>query len=719
MTSHRHNLPASPEATANSSAHAIADTVDREIPGELATRDPTSPDRHTPIPKESPQARAPHAQRDSTPLELNPAADAPTAADNLPVAREEDWREASARAGICQQFLELTRAPHHLTTNAAAALLGKAPAYFSGVESMLARYQRGGVAALLPRRRETGAKATFDVPAWFIPAARFFWLIINANRHGGSVPEAVRRVISLPHLPCGWKKTDTARFLRHLALDAPPHCPVELRERILAREKAGQALLPPRLAQQITSTRAAVMQFRNANEADLTYRSAPGSLMWNHAAGAAARDFLRALDEVEADDGTINFPVCVPWTMGGCPTSDKYGVKVGRFQFLRPIDKGTRYRPGYVYVARPSGSYRREDVLALMRMVCRSMGIPRRWVFEQGVWKSHMVVDAAKLLGSQVRTVFSPRSKAIVEGGFNQDWKKLSVHFPGADVGRFMGETEEANALLVKCQRGTADPRQHFPMLATALGAFSEITREQNASTINSAQYGRWIPEQRLAEQLAERPARQLDPASDWIFSPYVREWTVRGMLVGGKVPLFEELSVPFDFSAPWLSQYHGHRVRLHFDPSEPRCAAKVVLLENCGPRRAGDVLGDALQINETAGYARLVMGWGDDPVSQGLKLKQQAASAMRREVRAVMPRCSPTPGEGGQSSIGESEMRDGLGNKATITHGGAGSQISNPAIKNPVRMPATESFDYSDEERQRAREAIARHKRDNAHLFT
>lgn len=714
MTPHRQNLPASPEATA-APANAISLIKARNEPCELATQDSSSPDSHASIPDDSANARAPLANADSTPSNLNSPADAPTAGHTF---SEAEWREADERAGVCKAFIELTGAPQHLTMNAAAALLGKSPSFFSGTESMLAKFQRDGVAGLLPRRRECGAKASFEVPAWFIPAARFFWLLINANCHGGSVPEAVRRVISLPNLPCGWKKNDVARFLRALDVTEPPVCPVELRERILARERAGQPLIPARLAQQIPISRAAVGQFRNGTEAGLTHLNAPGTMMWNRGPGSAEREFTRAGDVVEADDGTINFPVCIPWTMGGCPTSDKFGVKIGRFQFLRPIDAGSRFRPGYVYVARPRGSYRREDVLALMRMVARhpKFGIPRAWRFERGTWESHMVKDAVTLLGSQLQTVYSPRQKPFVEGGFNQDWKKLSVHFPGADVGRFMGETEEANTLLTKCKAGTEDPRKHFPMLATALAAFDEITREQNSTPVNSAQYGRWIPEERLTQHLAERPLPRLDPNSEWIFSPFVREWTVRGMLVGGKVPLFEELSVPFDFSAPWLSQFHGHRVRLHFDPSEPRCAAKVVLLENCGTRRAGDVLGDALMINEVAGYARLVMGWGDDPTSLGRKLKQQAASAMRREVRAVLPRNGP--------STGESEMRDGLGNKAVVTHDGekshgdteTRSETTSPSVPPCLRgQPEAPTAD----ELARMRDDVARFERDNAHLFT
>lgn len=545
---------------------------------------------------------------------------------------------------------------------------------------MLALYQRAiaegrsPVTELLPRRRASGAKPSFIVPDWFVPAARFFYLLANRTWNSGSVPEAIRRVICLPNLPAGWDTRTKSRFLKALStansdLSQPPTCPPALRELILARERDGKPLVPERLARQITASQATVRQHRNPTEAGLGMLNAPGSMMWTTDPRTGERSFIRAGDFIEADDGTINFPVCVPWTMGGCPCSDKFGVKVGRFQFLRPVDAGSRFRPGYLYVARPSGSYRREDVLALMRMVCRAIGVPRAWRFERGTWESKMVTEAVRLLGSQLQTVYSPRQKPFVEGGFNQDWTKLSVHFPRADIGRFMGETEEANDLLTKCKRGGEDPRNHFPLLDTALRAFDQITREENATPVHSANYGSWIPEERLRAHLAENPLRPLDAESEWIFSPFVREWTVKGITVGGRVPLFEEVSVPFDFSAPWLPQFHGKKVRVHFDPTEARCSAEIVLLEDHLTWKRGDVIsrlpghGPAMQVNETTGYVRLVMGWGDDPASLGRRLRQQAAAAMRREVRSILPN--------GRAGAGESELRDGLGQKAVMNHGG------------------------------------------------
>jgi hypothetical protein len=583
---------------------------------------------------------------------------------------------------LCHRFDELRSTG--LSLSQAARALGKSPSWFSGSGSMYERWRAEGSTGLVNRASDKAHPRLFQVPTWFVPAARFFWLSSNRNWKDGSVPEAIRRTISLPLLPQGWDRPTRGRLLKSLGLDQVPECPEHLRELILARQKAGRPLVPDRLARQIRASEAAMRTHRHRKEAALDYYSAPGTTMWNDRG-----EFYRAGDLVEADDGTINFPVVIPWTIGGCPCSDKWGVKVGRFQWLRTRDVGSRYRPGYVYTARPRSSYRGEDVLALVRSVCRAHGIPRGWRLERGVWESRLVAGALKLLGCETQHVWSPHQKPFIEGGFDQDWTKLSVQFPGCDLGRFAGDTAEANQFLQACRAGAHDPRRYFPTLGQAIAAFDQITAEENATPIQSALYGRWVPSERWAEQLDKNPLRPLDPANEWMFSPYIRDWKVKGMLVGGRVPLFEGLSVPFDFSSGWLCELHGARVRCYFDPSEPTCSATVVLLQDWGTHKAGEVLGAAPQINQVAGYARLVLGWGDDPAGAGRRARQVAAAAVRREIRTILP--------AGDHGPATSEERDGLSTVTRIeshrpdttqdTPSGRGSSVpptTEPAARSP-----------------------------------
>lgn len=654
--------------------------------------------------------------------EIKPVARAATA----PNATDADWQEARARALLCDEFIRLTEL-EHFSLVGAAKRLGKSPSLFSGPDSMLSRYLGGGVAALLPSRREPLKQKTGDLTKqiealdWFIKAARWFYLNTNRTNETGSVPEAIRRTISLPNLPSGWSHAIRHRFVRamqsgnHEPLKSDstvpefqiPSCPVGLREAILARQAAGMPLVPERIARQITVNPVTIRTKRHATNSALDYLSAPGALFFITDKTSGERRPPLVGEVIEADDATINFPVCVPWTLGGDPCSEKFGVKVGRFQWLVCVDAASRYVTAWTYVMRPRSSYRAEDALALMRAHCLQHGIPGQWRFEQGVWKSNLVKLAIAGIGSDLHTVWSPHQKPYIEGLFNTLWTKLSVHFPDADVGRFRGETEEACALLTACQRGQRDPRRHFPMLSSALGAFDEVIREKQNTPVTS-DVGRWVPSERWS---ARTPCRPLDGETEWLFSPYVREWTVKGMVVGGRVPLFEDLSVPFDFAADWLPQYHGARVRAHFNPLAPKCSAMLVLAEPFQNRPTGTVLGLAKQINEIAGYARLVLGWADDNSADGWLARQRAAAAMRREVRAV---------NGDGRGYQHSEERDGVAAVTTLERGVRNAET---AIETPAPIPASDlrplTSEFAPVDRTARLREIEEYERQNAHLFT
>lgn len=634
-----------------------------------------------------------------------PLPDRDNSPDNFKsVSKETDFHEAQVSANLCREWVRLKEV-EHFSGNQAAKALGKSPGWFS---INVPKFTREGIAAFLPERRELGAmrKLFCDLPAWFLPVARFYYLNTNLTSTRGSVPEAIRCTISMPQCPpsvqrrlikvCmnnGWRPVNGEKL---------PECPAALREDILLRAKSGKPLLPESITKQITVAAPFVKQHRNPTDAGLNYISAAGTQMWIQNADSGEKIFIRGGDVVECDDATINFPVCIPWTIRGCACSERYEVNLGRFQWLVAIDAGSRRVLGYVYSARPKSSYRGEDVLALMRCVARQHGIPRVWRLEKGVWKSNLVENAVRAMGSARISVHSPHAKPFIEGLFNKLWTKLSVWFPEASVGRFQGENEEANRLLTACQAGHQDPRKHFPMLADVIAAFNAVIEEHNASIIRSDNYGEWVPHERWDRDTAARPLPALIPESEWIFSPFVRTWTVQGANVGGKVPLMDGVSVPYIFSAPFLLHFHGAKVRAHFDPSEPRCFATIVLAQAFGNHRAGEVLGVAQQINETTAYIRLVMGYGDDSPHSGIDARRQASSALRREVRGIngpskvgtggpaVPGREEVPGrlvrtdENGPSSraaeaslpaekslpYSESEQRDGLGQVQRISSG-------------------------------------------------
>jgi hypothetical protein len=557
------------------------------------------------------------------------------------------------RAAITMLALEMIESGKSLRE--AAADLGVALASLS---RWVAAVRREGLAGLAPKPR--GRRANCDLSRairslpWFIPAARFFYLHTNRARGQGSVPEALRRVIALPELPVGWSDAVRARFLKSIGLAEVPACPEDLRAEI-AQRLAGHWPVPFSIAREIRIAPALVRWHRNPREESLRLE-APGALFFIREGDA--RRPVRPGEVIEADDATINFPVIVPWELGGDPCSDRWGCRVGRFQLLLAVDAASRFVPAWEYVIRPRSSYRAEDILALMHAHVVEHGAPRAWRFEQGAWKSKLVQHAARAVGSKLVTVFNPHSKAFVEGLINPLWTKLSVQFPDAQLGRFRGEHREAALELEAVRRGHRDPRGLFPDVNTALRAIEAVIAEKNATPVRS-DVGQWIPRERW-EQRERRVQMVFD---DWMFAPFVREWKVRGCLVGGRVRIFEDLAVPFDFSAPWLHEFDGARVRCHFNPYADKCRAMLVLLESRGSHRAGDQLGYADQVNEIAGYTRLVLGWGEDPAEAGRLAKQQAAAAMRREVRAVA-----ATGRG----FARSEARDGVARAAVLDRDGS-----------------------------------------------
>lgn len=582
---------------------------------------------------------------------------------------------AQTRVNLCQRFLELTERDG-LSKNQAAFELGKSPSYFSGPDSMLARYQRDGLAGLQPVQSATvtvgDLTAQLESLPWFYPAARFFYLLSNHRKDGGSVPEAIRRVISLPNVPTGWTKSMVTRFLKVInqASSPSPRCdsesngervgarclpafPAVLRETILSREMSGGELVPERVAKQIRVNASTIKQFRSPREWSLANQSAPGSQRRYFNRATSQREIMLAGDWFGGDDATPGIAVCVPCNEVITPASEKFKVLLGRFQWLAFHDARTDKLLAWDYVVRPRGSYRAEDILTGMGATVRAHGIPAQgFQFEGGSWNSKLVKQAIELLGCQHWRTYSPHQKAI-EAVFNKVWTRLSVQFPHADMGRYRNENESNCKLYEACKKGDKDPRRYFPTLKTVVDVFETEVAGHNGHKIFSADYGQWIPDQLFASAINERPLRPFSVDMGWIFSPFSVERSVRGMTVRCRVPMFEDFSVPFDFGADWLPKYNGQKVRLHFNPRQPKCVAKVVLVAT------GAVLGNAQLIGETAGHIRYILDWATDDQRAGYLQRQRVAHFVRRETRAI--------GAHGRVEYSSSEERDGLGSVITL----------------------------------------------------
>lgn len=487
---------------------------------------------------------------------------------------------------------------------------------------------------LAPRTASCGPKPRLHLTDKEEAAVRSKLLLSNRTATSGSTPEAVKQCI----------KDGALR--------------PELAAELLAREAAGKPILTSRAHARVQVTETAIRAFRSPRDAWLDYVQSPGSIHLTTDEETGEARMVRPGERFTIDDGTINFVCCVPLERKGDPCWEKHKVIIGRFQFLLVVDHRSYFIPGFSYTARPRGSYRAEDITATLHNVFVEHGAPQQMILEQGISAARIIHETLGALGVRIVHVKSPHQK-VVEFLFNKLWTKLS--FVPGQVGRYRGEEAQVNALIESCRRGATDPKKHFPMLADALQALRTAIAEHNAGWVNSDRYGRWIPQEFFRSESKDH-LRRVAPQDAWMFSPVVTEpLTVRGFQVQTTFPVMPGHSIKFVFNAPFLSEFHGEQVKLFYNPFAPDVCAKVVLAKAVRDHRAGEVLGDADQIDAYARFSRRAFGYGADP-DIGLEATKQNAQALRRVVEAIRP--------DGKPGVETHEMRDGLGNAVRIDRG-------------------------------------------------
>jgi len=394
--------------------------------------------------------------------------------------------------------------------------------------------------------------------------------------------------------------------------------------------------------------------------------------------GAFFQDKIERRRVIEADDGTLNFAMWIPWPMGGDPCSDKFGVRLGRWQFLPAIEAGwSNAYLGYALVCRPRGSYRDEDIRALIHLVGQQQGLPDVFRFERGSWESNAIVNLLEQLGVQLNSVHQSNQKPFVEGGFHPLWTHLGVL--KGQMGRYRGEMEEENKLAEKCKAGRADPREHFLSLADGITGIDGALAMRNSDAQTSI-YGSWVPEVRLKEHALARPWKPLPAELTFLFAPYVREWTVAKGSVGGQLPLLDDGpngKVPFYFASEDLYLWNGKKVRLYFDPAAEQCQATIVSLGTYHGFRPGEVICRAELVDGLPHHARACFGWGEEQTQRANQSIKFARAACMRQVRTLT--------QGGQVTASVSEARDGGGNVVRVSKDNGTSNNQQPTTNNPT----------------------------------
>jgi transposase len=388
---------------------------------------------------------------------------------------------------------------------------------------------------------------------------------------------------------------------------------------------------------------------------------------------------LRSGMAYELDDGSINLVCTIPWIHGGCRCSDKWGVKVGRFQLLAAIDIKSRFRPGFQFVMRPLQSYRAADVRGFITHLCRT-ATPRWLRLERGSWEANEVELATRLLGIEVVHVFTSNGKPYIEGSFSPLWTALST-MPG-QIGRFRGEMREENLALQACQEGRRDPRRLFPTYEEAVHAIEQAMQFLNTEPVESKKFGKWVPQERWNADFQDFPRPAIDASMEWVMSREIKTWTVRKGQIGGQVPGAAGVKIPFAWHHEELLWHEGRKVQVFFDPMIEGSPATLVATEAVGPHKAGQVIAQNVKaIGDIAQFADNSDCWDLAPCQaaiQAMAEHKRYANAVRTEYREL----------GMKATRFRSSRVDGAnGNAITLTTGpavDAAARSDLPPIPNP-----------------------------------
>lgn len=353
-------------------------------------------------------------------------------------------------------------------------------------------------------------------------------------------------------------------------------CPTEFRAWCASRHSRHH--LPKELADALALPARVLARLRAPGRERLAHAGhAPGTLraIVDERTGEVRRPW--AGECWSADDGTINALMHVPWGLGGDPCSDRWGVRVGRFQLLLIEDTGTMMITGWAWVVRGRDSYRAEDVAGLLYRVALGHGAPERIILEKGVWASGRVTDTCAALGMEITRSHRPTSKPV-ETEFNRLWT-LSSALPGVQMGRFRGGNEEGDADLRRLRAGRVDPRTCCLSMQEMDRRVAGLVHQLNTRRVEG-RYGTWVPAERWAADVAGGRARlhPIDADTAWVAAPDRRVLRVRQ---GGHVRCEVDSgfgAVVVDWRHAALADHVGADVSVFFDPHVDGCPAAFVL---------------------------------------------------------------------------------------------------------------------------------------------
>lgn len=278
---------------------------------------------------------------------------------------------------------------------------------------------------------------------------------------------------------------------------------------------------------------------------------------------------LRAGESYSVDDLTRNVAVWIPWPHGGCACSEKYGVRLGRWQTLVVCDDATYAVPSVSSVFRYAASYQGADAASLIYQTERNVGMAgfgsaeSRWVVEGGVWQSNHALAA---LAGRFHSAKGRPMQKLIERWFGAVQTLDAVW--NRDLGRQRGEILENNQLWLDCRAGKKDPREHFASFEAGQQTLMHAIAYMNEREVRSDTYGNWVPQERWDRDVAEHPLAVRDEKDSWVMMPERRSLKVsRAGMLSCKAIAADGVSRSHVFNAPFLYEHMGRRVDLYFDP--------------------------------------------------------------------------------------------------------------------------------------------------------
>jgi hypothetical protein len=297
----------------------------------------------------------------------------------------------------------------------------------------------------------------------------------------------------------------------------------------------------------------------------------PGTMRRHH----AMERRLWAGERASVDDATRNVACWIPWPWGGCPCSDKFGVRLGRWQTLIVHDDASSFIPFISSVFRWHQSYNGIDAASVIYRAESQVCQFDLWAIEGGVWQS---TRPMAVLGGRFVSAKGRPNQKLVENSIGRLWNIMAGQ-PG-DVGRNRGEIKIGSDLYVKCRAGKMDPRKHFYSLTQGQEELYRAVEYLCEKRIESRTYGSWIPKARWEADLEEAPRTVRCAVDDFLIYPAAETRKCRsGML---RLTLEGPIGMPmvWTFASETLWQYEGRDLTVYFDPLAPWPVQGVVTLK-------------------------------------------------------------------------------------------------------------------------------------------